>query len=134
MTGGVVVCLGTTGKNFGAGMSGGIGYIYDLNEDFSDYCNMSLIDVENLSSDLNKSKSTVPISLIKSDMLRYHKERLYYLISRHFKYTRSQIAKHILENWTSQIKKFKVVFPRDYRRALLNINKEMAKKRKLLKG
>ena len=47
MTGGVVLCLGKTGKNFGAGMSGGLAYVYDKDKDFESMCNLSLIELSN---------------------------------------------------------------------------------------
>ena len=134
MTGGVVVCLGTTGKNFGAGMSGGISYIYDSKNNFSESCNMSLIDIEDFNPDLLNTKFRVSDSLLKSDMLRYHKERLHYLISRHFNYTNSEKASLILKDWIKQVKKFKIVFPKDYKKALLNLDKDANLKVRRIRG
>ena len=53
MTGGVVLCLGKTGKNFGAGMSGGLAYVYDKDKDFDSMCNLSLIELSKLNSKMN---------------------------------------------------------------------------------
>ena len=99
MTGGTVVVLGNTGRNFGAGMSGGIAYVYDPADDFSSRFNDGLADLE---------------SLIEPDDIL----NLRTLIEQHAKATDSNSANVILQNWDQSISKFKKVMPRDYRRVL----------------
>ena len=99
MTGGRAVILGKTGRNFGAGMSGGIAYVYDPKQDFESLCNSSTFDLENLEieEDINELKT---------------------LIKNHHKYTGSKIAKDILDNWEIELHKFTKVMPSDYKRVL----------------
>eukprot|EP00198_Chlamydomonas_reinhardtii_P003746 XP_001693082.1 glutamate synthase, NADH-dependent [Chlamydomonas reinhardtii] len=100
MTGGVTVVLGPTGKNFGAGMSGGIAYVYDPNDKFKSLCN---VDVAN---DLLPVESAEDVRALKS------------LIQRHLKFTGSDVARRILLSWDRSRVHFKKVFPHEYRRAL----------------
>lgn len=97
MTGGTVVILGTTGRNFAAGMSGGVAYIYDANGDFADYCNKDIVLLESLEE--------------IGDKLKVQK-----LILKHAQYTGSEIAQNILENWDSCVQKFVKVIPSEYKR------------------
>lgn len=100
MTGGVAVILGSTGKNFGAGMSGGIAYVYDPDQKLQALCSP---DVQN------------DLELLKEDK---DKAELKSLIQMHVKHTRSKRGKEILSNWEAELPKFKKVFPHEYRRAL----------------
>lgn len=111
MTGGVVVCLGETGINFGAGMSGGVAYIYDENEVFDTRCNLEMIELENI-------KEKADEELLKS------------LIEKHYGYTKSPRAKEILNNWDFHLPLFVKVMPVEYRKALEQLKKE-AKKEKI---
>ena len=120
MTGGVVVCLGETGKNFGAGMSGGLAYILDKENKFSEKCNFSLIELLNIKNKKKLNKKFLNYNFLNSNMLSYHTERLYYLLTRHFKHTNSKKAFRILSNFESSLKNFKLVLPIDYKRALSN--------------
>lgn len=98
MTGGRVVILGKTGRNFAAGMSGGIAYIYDGHEDFRKRCNMSMVELEKISgSDVETIKG---------------------LLFKHHKYTKSPIAKKILEDFEKAKKNFIKVMPLEYKRVL----------------
>ncbi|WP_411681033.1 glutamate synthase large subunit [Clostridium thailandense] len=93
MTGGTAVILGTTGRNFGAGMSGGVAYILDENHDFISKCNQEIVKITPVldSNDINKLKE---------------------LISEHYHYTKSVKAKTILDTWNTSIKNFlKVTSP-----------------------
>ena len=99
MTGGRAVILGETGRNFGAGMSGGIAYVYNPKGSFIKKCNLSTFELENLT--------------IAEDV-----KELKELISNHFKYTGSTVAEKILLNWTKEIKNFSKVMPTDYKRVL----------------
>ena len=98
MTGGVAVILGNTGRNFAAGMSGGIAFVYDVNGNFSSLCNPEMIDLD----PLNQADG----------------ELLHHLINHHFKYTGSTVAQFVLSDFENQIKNFIKVFPKDYKRVL----------------
>ncbi|NDV87118.1 glutamate synthase large subunit [Aurantimonas aggregata] len=127
MTGGVVVILGQTGRNFAAGMSGGVAYVYDEAGDFAERCNMAMVDLEPVPEEddlLEKlhhhggdlqHKGRVDVS---SDMTGHDDERLFQLISNHLHYTGSGRAKEMLENWETFRPKFVKVMPVEYRRAL----------------
>jgi glutamate synthase domain-containing protein 3 len=106
MTGGTVVVLGRTGRNFAAGMSGGYAYVLDLDGDFSKRCNPAMVDLE-------------AIADAEDDA------RLKKLIENHARYTNSKRAAEILADWPKYRAKFVKVFPREYRRALA----EMAQKK-----
>ena len=99
MTGGVVVVLGETGRNFAAGMSGGLAYVLDRNDSFEIHCNKGLVDLERVEED--------------EDI-----EQLNSLIEEHFLHTQSSVAKKILDEWDATLPKFVKVYPRDYRRVL----------------
>ncbi|WP_031429104.1 glutamate synthase large subunit [Flavimarina sp. Hel_I_48] len=105
MTGGVAVILGATGRNFGAGMSGGIAYIYDDAGTFRKNCN---------SLDLNLD----PVTEAED------KEQLQTLITNHYNYTQSQLAQSILEKWEEHLPKFIKVLPEEYRKALIRLEEE----------
>ena len=120
MTGGVVLCLGKTGKNFGAGMSGGLAYVLDKDNNFSDNCNFSLIELLKVKNTKKLNKKILNRNFLNAHMLNYHAERIYYLLTRHFSYTNSKEAFNILSNFDVAIKNFKLVLPTDYKRALSN--------------
>jgi len=98
MTGGLVVVLGPTGRNFAAGMSGGIAYVYDPTRSFGQRVNLELVDVEPLDA---------------SDSFRVHA-----LVERHGVETESAVAARLLERWDTDVLEFVKVMPRDYRRIL----------------
>jgi glutamate synthase domain-containing protein 2/glutamate synthase domain-containing protein 1/glutamate synthase domain-containing protein 3 len=98
MTGGVVVCIGPTGRNFGAGMSGGFAFVLDEAGDFASRCNLSMVELEPISPE--------------------DEETILRLLRRHFQYTRSSKADQILRKWDSFARRFVKVFPLDYKRAL----------------
>ena len=99
MTGGVVVVLGPTGRNFAAGMSGGIAFVYDGDGDFHIRFNDGMADLEPVVEDED-------IATLKG------------LIEDHYKYTGSGPAGRVLADWSSALSKFKKIMPRDYRRVL----------------
>ncbi|WP_265518551.1 glutamate synthase large subunit [Nitratireductor luteus] len=127
MTGGVVVVLGQTGRNFAAGMSGGVAYVLDEVGDFSERCNMAMVELEPVPEEddiLEKlhhhggdlaHKGRVDVS---GDMTRHDEERLAKLIANHLHYTGSERARVILDNWAEYRPKFRKVMPVEYRRAL----------------
>jgi len=98
MTGGKVVILGDTGRNFAAGMSGGFAYVYDVKGKFANNCNKEMVDLDPLDSD---------------DVVD-----LQDLISRHYAYTGSTVAKFVLDDFENQLRNFIKVFPRDYKKVL----------------
>ncbi|MEO7485889.1 MAG: glutamate synthase subunit alpha, partial [Ferruginibacter sp.] len=101
MTGGRVVVLGNTGRNFAAGMSGGIAYVYDVKGNFDINCNKEMVDLD-------------PVA--ESD-----KAELHQLISDHYSYTKSTVARFVLDDFDNQLKNFIKVFPRDYKKVLSKI-------------
>jgi glutamate synthase (ferredoxin) len=105
MTGGVAVILGEVGRNFGAGMSGGIAYVYDPHKSFEKRCNQEGLNLDHLSeaSDLTELKQ---------------------LIENHYNATLSPLAQRILEEWETTQKEFIRVFPEEYRQALIRLEKE----------
>jgi glutamate synthase (NADPH) large chain len=133
MTGGVVVSIGETGRNFAAGMSGGIAYVLDEDGSFSARCNLSMVDLEPVEEEDDlmrrfhqdgdlETKGRVDIL---ADMSGHDEERLTQLIKNHLKYTGSPRAKAILDDWSSYRTKFVKVMPVEYRRALREM--EMAR-------
>lgn len=121
MTGGTVVVLGDTGRNFAAGMSGGVAYIYDPEGEFSAKCNLSMVSLEAvLPGDVQSN--TVDKSVWHSRIMGGERETdeaiLRSLIERHFKHTGSTRARNLLDDWARSRAKFVKVFPTDYKRAL----------------
>jgi glutamate synthase domain-containing protein 2/glutamate synthase domain-containing protein 1/glutamate synthase domain-containing protein 3 len=105
MTGGRVVILGETGVNFGAGMSGGLAYVYDPDGRFDSRCNLAMIDLDFMEdpSDIAELRS---------------------MIEKHVEYTGSRKAVDILKNWDMNVASFVKVFPMEYRRVLGKMMKE----------
>jgi glutamate synthase (NADPH/NADH) large chain len=99
MTGGRVVVLGETGRNFAAGMSGGVAYVWDKNHNFDYFCNMDMVEI-NLVEESN-----------------YRKE-LHELIRQHYLYTGSKLARTMLDDWNHYIEDFIQVVPIEYKRVL----------------
>ena len=124
MTGGMVVVLGQTGRNFAAGMSGGVAYVLDEDGTFSKRCNLSMVQLEAIPAEIAASETGEVEShgrvhfnhLNKADAAALHGK-----ITKHLHYTGSARAKLILDNWTHYLPKFVKVMPTEYRRALLEI-------------
>ena len=110
MTGGRTVILGTTGRNFAAGMSGGVAYVYNIKGDFDYYCNMQMVE----------------LSLIEDS---YDAKELRQLISNHYTYTDSPRAKYILDNWATEVDKFIKVMPIEYKKVLQDEKLEAIKRK-----
>jgi glutamate synthase (NADPH/NADH) large chain len=106
MTGGTVVILGNTGRNFAAGMSGGIAYVYDADGSFANRCNLEMIDLDPVDQD---------DAIVLND-----------LISKHYAYTASTVAKFVLDDFESQLKNFIKVFPKDYKKVLFDKKEKIA--------
>lgn len=116
MTGGVVLCIGPTGRNFAAGMSGGIAYVLDEAGDFEKRINMQQVELERF-----EDMADDPHLDISSDPLADDAVRVKRMLQKHVEYTDSAVAKRILENWSAYLPKFYKIVPIDYRRALLEL-------------
>ena len=125
MTGGTVVVLGMTGRNFAAGMSGGIAYVLDDDGSFSSRCNQSMVQIEPV---LVEAEQEAKVSRDVWHMGQADETILKGFIERHARNSSSARAREILDNWTTYRAKFVKVFPMEYRRAL----GEMAAKRRKL--
>jgi glutamate synthase (NADPH/NADH) large chain len=136
MTGGVVVVLGDTGRNFAAGMSGGVAYVYDPARRFGSLCNLSMVDADPVDAvspvdpfdDSHRPLEHSP-SVESSGMgnaLSFDAERLRILIERHHRYTGSARAKMILDDWDASLRCFVKIMPKDYRMALAAEHKAAA--------
>ncbi|HEY6967301.1 MAG TPA: glutamate synthase subunit alpha, partial [Burkholderiales bacterium] len=115
MTGGTVVVLGVTGRNFAAGMSGGIAYVLDERGDFVKYCNTAMVTLEPL---LAESEQEAKLARELWHKGQSDEAMLKRLVERHARLTGSVQAKRILERWSDYRAKFVKVFPSEYRRAL----------------
>ena len=120
MTGGTVVVLGNTGQNFAAGMSGGVAYVYDEDGLFNKRCNPSMVSLEKVET--KEVQAKVPQHLNQPDEVI-----LKTLIEKHFKYTNSERAKYILDNWDKARTQFIKVMPNEYKRALNELHASLTK-------
>ncbi|KAL7557408.1 hypothetical protein ACA910_016637 [Epithemia clementina (nom. ined.)] len=107
MTGGKMICLGDTGRNFAAGMSGGIAYVYDPKGAFPDRCNMGLVGLETIED-------------------KEEADEVYNLIKEHVEVTGSSVGQDMLDNWDSRLGQFVKVMPHDYKRVLMERAKAAA--------
>ncbi len=107
MTGGRVIVLGQTGRNFAAGMSGGIAYVFDEKNHFTQHCNHGMVELSQLS---------------QLEEVKWVRE----MIQQHLKYTQSLRASKLLENWDHAQKKFVRVMPTEYRLVLEKMNTQAA--------
>jgi glutamate synthase (NADPH/NADH) large chain len=98
MTGGRALILGKTGRNFAAGMSGGIAWVYDPDRAFSVNCNHEMVDLDPLASD--------------------DKEQILQLLRKHQMLTESKVASFLLNNWDQEASNFIKVYPKEYKRVL----------------
>jgi glutamate synthase (NADPH/NADH) large chain len=138
MTGGIVVVLGQTGRNFAAGMSGGIAYVLDEDDTFEQRCNMAMVELEPIPAEDDaleqiahqggdlESHGRVDVS---HDMTRFDAIRLRQLVQSHLEHTGSAVARRLLDDWENWLPKFKKVMPVDYRRALQEMQAEREKAR-----
>ena len=115
MTGGTVIVLGTAGRNFAAGMSGGIAYVYDEDGSFASYCNASTVKLEPL---LAEAEQEAKITRDTWHLGQADETIAKRLIGNHARYTGSTRARQILDDWMTARGKFIKVFPNEYRRAL----------------
>ena len=127
MTGGTVVVLGKTGRNFAAGMSGGIAYVFDEDGQFARRCNTAMVSLNPVTTSAEQEASL--------DRAIWHKgstdeATLRRLVEGHYKWTGSLRARHILDHWAESRAKFVKVFPSEYKRALAEL---AAKARSIIK-
>ena len=115
MTGGTVTVLGATGRNFAAGMSGGIAYVYDEDGNFAAYCNTAMVKLEPL---LAEAEQDAKVSRDIWHMGESDEAVLRRFVENHARYTGSTRAQQILADWPAARSKFIKVFPNEYRRAL----------------
>jgi len=115
MTGGTVVVLGDTGRNFAAGMSGGIAYVYDPDGSFAKRCNPAMVDLEAVVTE-SEQQAKLPRELWHGG--ETDESRLKRLVENHARYTGSRRAGELLAGWAQARAKFVKVFPKEYRRAL----------------
>jgi glutamate synthase (NADPH) large chain len=109
MTGGQVIILGDTGRNFAAGMSGGIAYVYDVKGKFSENCNKEMVDLD-------------PLDAGDTALLNG-------MIAKHYAYTGSTVARFVLDDFDNQLKNFIKVFPKDYKKVLGEKRKQLVIKK-----
>src|SRR4029079_380607 len=127
MTGGVVVVIGKTGRNFAAGMSGGIAYVLDEAGDFAERCNLAMVELEPVPEEdellerLHHHGGDLEFKGridVMANMSGFDAERLFQLISDHLELTGSTRARQILDSWAEYLPRFVKVMPVEYRRAL----------------
>ncbi len=115
MTGGTVVVLGQTGRNFAAGMSGGVAFVYDDDGSFSSRCNTSMVALESVLSTKEQSQSGTPAQWHQAST---DETLLRKMIEDHHRWTGSLRARELLDAWSTSRGKFVKVFPHEYKRAL----------------
>jgi glutamate synthase (NADPH/NADH) large chain len=131
-----VVVLGVTGRNFAAGMSGGIAYVLDEDGTFASRCNLAMVELEPVAEEeavsereyghYNDLESHGRVDVM-SDLTSMDAERLHRLIANHARYTGSARAAAILAGWAKYRPLFRKVMPVEYRRALNELKAEQAK-------
>ncbi|HEY0665446.1 MAG TPA: glutamate synthase-related protein [Gallionella sp.] len=132
MTGGMVVVLGSTGRNFAAGMSGGVAYVLDEDGGFEKRCNLAMVALEPVpaeaaASETGEVEAHGRVHFNHLDKADEHALREQ--IEKHLRYTGSPRAKQILGNWTAYLPRFIKVMPTEYRRALQEIAAQQAKQK-----
>jgi len=115
MTGGTAVVLGRTGRNFAAGMSGGMAYVYDEDGSFASRCNTAMVSLDKVLSAAEQEATVAPALWHQAQT---DEALLKKLIEDHHKWTGSLQARHITDHWVESRAKFVKVFPNEYRRAL----------------
>jgi len=118
MTGGTVAVLGDTGRNFAAGMSGGVAFVYDPKGEFEARCNTTMVNLERVLASKDQTDPAAWHSQSRTSERESDEAILRRLIERHFKYTGSTRARNLLDDWANSRSKFVKVFPTDYKRAL----------------
>ena len=125
MTGGTVVVLGQTGRNFAAGMSGGVAYVYDVDGQFASRCNTSMVTLEKVSP-AAEQKDPQHAGQFDDELLKK-------LVEEHHRHTGSLRAREILDNWSAARARFVKVFPSEYKRVLTEMQQSAGAKAKAAK-
>ncbi|MFD0669103.1 glutamate synthase-related protein [Ramlibacter sp. MAHUQ-53] len=120
MTGGTVVVLGKTGRNFAAGMSGGVAYVYDEDGQFASRCNTSMVSLEKVQSAEEQKKAHHGKTKLHGGQA--DEALLKKLLEDHNRWTGSKRARDLLDNWETSRAKFVKVFPNEYKRALIEMH------------
>jgi glutamate synthase (NADPH/NADH) large chain/glutamate synthase (ferredoxin) len=123
MTGGTVVVLGKTGRNFAAGMSGGVAYVYDEDGQFAQRCNTAMVALEPV---LSAKEQEAAIDVATWHRGQTDEAQLKKLLEDHNRWTGSKRARELLDNWAQARTKFVKVFPTEYKRALGEIHARRA--------
>jgi glutamate synthase (ferredoxin) len=125
MTGGRVVVLGGTGRNFAAGMSGGIAYVLDVAGDFAKRVNKQMVELESLvGAGFSATKHGGSAALFGGKPAATDEiEDIRQMIEKHVRYTGSDFAKRILDLWDDMVPKFVKVMPKDYKRVLESLER-----------
>jgi glutamate synthase (NADPH/NADH) large chain len=127
MTGGCVVVIGQTGRNFAAGMSGGVAYVLDERGEFEKRCNLAMVELEPIAHEADLLEvqghqggdlETHGLVDVMHDMTRFDAQRIHVMLEKHHRYTGSRRAARILGHWGEYLPRFVKVMPVDYRRAL----------------
>jgi glutamate synthase domain-containing protein 3 len=122
MTGGTVVVLGRTGRNFAAGMGGGIAYVYDEDGTFAERCNTAMVALDALQTEAEQAKAEKELAAAGHGRLahlgRSDEALVREMIERHLRFTGSTLALSIIDGWEAARRKFVKVFPNEYKRAL----------------
>jgi glutamate synthase (NADPH) large chain len=137
MTGGTVVVLGATGPNFAAGMSGGVAYVFDPKGAFTKHCNLSMVGVEALLSEVEQT-GVEQEAIAQGKGRKRHRDAsdesiVKSLVEKHLRYTGSAVALAIIDDWAMHRKHFVKVFPIEYKRALTDMYAEEMKRKKVTK-
>ncbi|MDD5240661.1 MAG: glutamate synthase-related protein [Sulfuricella sp.] len=134
MTGGMVIVLGQTGRNFAAGMSGGVAYVLDEDGSFEQRCNLSMVQLEPVPEEAAASETGTMEAHGRvhfNHLGKADEAALRGKIEKHLRYTGSARAKKILDNWASYLPKFVKVMPTEYRRAMQEIAAKQAKQKEV---
>ncbi len=127
MTGGVVVVLGMTGRNFAAGMSGGVAYVFDADGTFEKRCNMAMVDLEPVVDEerenaavYHQARDLLAHGKVKvvGDLTKFDSARLRHLVEKHVACTGSTLGQRLLDDWPAALAKFRKVIPVEYRQAM----------------
>jgi len=132
MTGGSVVVLGATGRNFAAGMSGGIAYVYDADGTFASRCNTAMVELGPVETEAEQARAERELAAAGKGRLRHagraDEVLLRELVERHLRFTGSTVAQSILDDWEAARARFVKVFPHEYKRALGEMHAKAAAK------
>ncbi|HEY5309865.1 MAG TPA: hypothetical protein VIK97_15230, partial [Casimicrobiaceae bacterium] len=130
MTGGTVVVLGKTGRNFAAGMSGGLAYVYDADGTFAQHCNPAMVALEPVVAEAEQTAAEKALAAAGKGRVRHRgksdEAQLRELIERHLRFTGSTLALSMLDDWDAARARFVKVFPREYLRALAEMHAKQA--------